>query len=267
MFGSPVGSFTPPKIRFLKSQQGTPWFRGAFHYARGEQADGKIQSKSRMALVKTPLQKLLRAFPKALMSCKALPLTPHKQTPTFFYAFRITHGPPREILDRTMGGAHVGCFALAARLEEIRPALSVFGHIHKDRGAIIKQWDDDGSGKRKSTVYVNAATQVNGKKYRPVRRVSPTMGYQLLIRFTSAMCRMVKEVIRNSFNLSLSTFAIRRMYLSCCYCSPYLLFFYQDTTLHVRACLPHHILYDEVQEEGWSPQQLHNHLRELRGVM
>lgn len=89
----------------------------------------------------------------------------------FFYIFRITHGPPLEILDRTIGGTHVGCYALAARLEEIRPALSVFGHIHRDRGAIIKQWDDDGSGKRKSTVYVNAATQVGGKKYRPVRRV------------------------------------------------------------------------------------------------
>ena len=172
------------------------------------------------------------------MSCKALPLTPRKQALTFLYIFRITHGPPRGILDRTIGGIHVGCFALAARLEEIRPALSVFGHIHKDRGAIIKQWDDDGSGRRKSTVYVNAATQVNGKKYRPVRRVTPPTGYQLLIHFTSVMCRMVKEVIRNSFNLSLSTFAIRRMYLSCCYYSLYLLFFYQDTTLHLTGFKP-----------------------------
>ena len=134
----------------------------------------------------------------------------------FRYISRITHGPPHGILDKTIGGANVGCFALAARLEEIRPALSVFGHIHKDRGAIIKQWDDDGSGRRKSTVYVNAATQVSGKKYRPVRRTSSPTGYQLLIRSTSVMCRMVKGVTRNSFNLSLSTFAIRLIHLSHC---------------------------------------------------
>ena len=96
MFGSPVGSLTPPKIRFLKSQQGTPWFRGAFHYARGEQADGKIQSKSRMALVKTPLQKLLRAFPKALMSCKALPLTPTNRRQHFLRIQDYTRASTRD---------------------------------------------------------------------------------------------------------------------------------------------------------------------------
>ena len=122
---------------------------------------------------------------------------------------RITHGPPHETLDKTIGSTNVGCYALATRLEEIRPALSIFGHIHKDRGAIIKYWDDDGSGRRKSTVYVNAATQVNGKKYRPVRRMSWSVGYQLLTLSFSVMCRMVKEAIRNSFSLSLLTFAIR----------------------------------------------------------
>ena len=54
MFGSPVGS-PPPAIRLLTSQQGTPWFRGAFHYARGEQANGTILSAFRMALIQTSL--------------------------------------------------------------------------------------------------------------------------------------------------------------------------------------------------------------------
>jgi len=126
-----------------------------------------------------------------------------------FYISRITHGPPHDVLDKTTGNASVGCYALAARLEEIRPALSVFGHIHKDRGAVIKEWGDDGSGRRKSTVYVNAATQVNGKKYRPVRQMSLFTCYQLLIHSASVMYQTVKEVIRNSSSLSSSTFAIR----------------------------------------------------------
>jgi hypothetical protein len=126
----------------------------------------------------------------------------------------VTHGPPREILDKTVGGANVGCDALAARLEELRPALSVYGHIHKDRGAVVKQWDDDGSGRRKSTVYVNAATQVSGKKYQPVRRLNSPTCYQLLMQSASVPCRTVKEDIHNSFSLSLSTSVIRGDYLS-----------------------------------------------------
>ena len=112
---------------------------------------------------------------------RRFPLILYSWPPRVFYIYRITHGPPREILDKTVGGASVGCYAIAARLEEIRPALSVFGHIHKDRGAIIKHWDDDRSGRRKSTVYVNAATQVNGKKYRPVRHLSFPVVNQLLM--------------------------------------------------------------------------------------
>lgn len=71
----------------------------------------------------------------------------------------ITHGPPHRILDRTNMGVPAGCEALAPRLEQLRPALCVFGHIHEARGAVIREWEDDGSGRRKRTVYVNAATQ------------------------------------------------------------------------------------------------------------
>jgi hypothetical protein len=71
----------------------------------------------------------------------------------------MTHGPPHRVLDRTKGGIFVGCEALAPRLEQLRPALCVFGHIHESRGAVIKEWEDDDSGRRKRTVYVNAAVQ------------------------------------------------------------------------------------------------------------
>jgi len=73
----------------------------------------------------------------------------------------MTHGPPHRILDRTVMGVFVGCEALAPRLEQLRPALCVFGHIHEARGAVIKEWEDDDSGRRKRTVYVNAAVQAS----------------------------------------------------------------------------------------------------------
>ena len=71
----------------------------------------------------------------------------------------MTHGPPHRILDRINMGVFVGCEALAPRLEQIRPALCVFGHIHEARGAVIREWEDDGTGRRRRTVYVNAAVQ------------------------------------------------------------------------------------------------------------
>lgn len=71
----------------------------------------------------------------------------------------MTHGPPHRILDRTIMGVFAGCEALAPRLEQLRPALCVFGHIHEARGAVIREWEDDDSGRRKRTVYVNAAVQ------------------------------------------------------------------------------------------------------------
>lgn len=47
----------------------------------------------------------------------------------------ITHGPPKNILDRTNnGGGHVGCPELKRRIEELQPTLAVFGHIHEGNG-------------------------------------------------------------------------------------------------------------------------------------
>jgi len=46
----------------------------------------------------------------------------------------LTHGPPHGILDRTAHGLEVGCEMLRKRISEIKPRLSVFGHIHEGYG-------------------------------------------------------------------------------------------------------------------------------------
>lgn len=46
----------------------------------------------------------------------------------------ITHGPPYGILDTTTNGEKVGCADLLRRVEEIRPRIHVFGHIHEAYG-------------------------------------------------------------------------------------------------------------------------------------
>lgn len=53
----------------------------------------------------------------------------------------ITHGPPREILDRTtIMGDRAGCPALRARLEHLPELrLHCFGHIHEEYGCVSRQ--------------------------------------------------------------------------------------------------------------------------------
>lgn len=46
----------------------------------------------------------------------------------------VTHGPPRNIGDRTTDGRHEGCDDLRRRVDEVAPRLHLFGHIHEDRG-------------------------------------------------------------------------------------------------------------------------------------
>jgi len=48
----------------------------------------------------------------------------------------ITHGPPSGILDLTMQGDHAGCEELIKKVEEIRPRVHIFGHIHEDYGIL-----------------------------------------------------------------------------------------------------------------------------------
>ena len=47
----------------------------------------------------------------------------------------VTHGPPRNIGDRTSDGRHEGCDDLRQRIEEVAPRVHLFGHIHEARGA------------------------------------------------------------------------------------------------------------------------------------
>jgi hypothetical protein len=47
----------------------------------------------------------------------------------------ITHGPPFGILDQVApGGAHLGCEELLKAVQEKRPKLHIFGHIHGGAG-------------------------------------------------------------------------------------------------------------------------------------
>lgn len=67
----------------------------------------------------------------------------------------ITHGPPHGILD-LVGNEHVGCEMLRRRIEIVRPACHVFGHIHGARG----------TGTLGSTMLINAA--ICTENYRPI---------------------------------------------------------------------------------------------------
>ena len=69
----------------------------------------------------------------------------------------ITHTPPHGVLDRTVGGEHVGCEELALAVARVRPKLHVFGHIHEGYGVL----------ERDGTRFVNASTC--DVRYRPVQ--------------------------------------------------------------------------------------------------
>lgn len=60
----------------------------------------------------------------------------------------ITHGPPEGLGDQSGIGDRAGCAALRARVQEVRPRLHLFGHIHQDGGL----WREAG------TVYANVTT-------------------------------------------------------------------------------------------------------------
>lgn len=66
----------------------------------------------------------------------------------------ITHGPPYDIMDAAPNGYKLGCKELRAKVEEIKPRLHVFGHIHHSHGV----------RKLGGTLYVNAA--VCDEKYK-----------------------------------------------------------------------------------------------------
>lgn len=59
----------------------------------------------------------------------------------------ITHGPPQDIRDFTPQNLPVGCELLRFRVEQVKPLLHVFGHIHGAYGAVYKS----------ETLFVNAS--------------------------------------------------------------------------------------------------------------
>lgn len=70
----------------------------------------------------------------------------------------IVHGPPFGYGDKIESGDHVGCKELAYRLMDVRPRLTICGHVHTDPGVFAAPW---------GTV-VNAATMTGG--YKPKRK-------------------------------------------------------------------------------------------------
>lgn len=69
----------------------------------------------------------------------------------------ITHGPPYGVRDQVRGGRSVGCPALRQTVDDVRPRLHVFGHIHEGAGV-----SDIGD-----TTFINAA-QLD-ERYQPVQ--------------------------------------------------------------------------------------------------
>ncbi len=70
----------------------------------------------------------------------------------------ITHGPPFGILDQVMpGGAHLGCEELFKAVEEKKPKVHLFGHIHGGSG-IFESGD---------TRFINAAYL--NEQYKPLK--------------------------------------------------------------------------------------------------
>jgi len=70
----------------------------------------------------------------------------------------ITHGPPFECLDITPTNQRVGCELLKIRLDDLKPKLHVFGHIHDSYG--IKYTSD--------TLSVNAS--ICNERYQPINK-------------------------------------------------------------------------------------------------
>jgi Icc-related predicted phosphoesterase len=50
----------------------------------------------------------------------------------------ITHGPVFRILDKTLDGQYVGCKDLFNKIQDIKPAVHICGHIHEAYGSVDK---------------------------------------------------------------------------------------------------------------------------------
>lgn len=70
----------------------------------------------------------------------------------------ITHGPPMDKKDKCSDGFSAGCVDLKNRIEEIKPLVHLFGHIHEGYGV-----DTD-----ENTTYINAS--VCNLRYQPIQK-------------------------------------------------------------------------------------------------
>ena len=74
----------------------------------------------------------------------------------------ITHGPPKGILDNcrdmkcSTRYVHVGCKSLMNRVQEIRPKVHAFGHIHDEPNCY-----NHGLMKRDGITFINASSYIN----------------------------------------------------------------------------------------------------------
>ncbi|TIB88311.1 Metallo-dependent phosphatase [Wallemia mellicola] len=75
----------------------------------------------------------------------------------------ITHGPPRDILDKTKTNLNVGCVELTEALHRLKPILHVYGHIHESRGYKVVEYDDN-----TFTIHVNAANSTISRFYNEI---------------------------------------------------------------------------------------------------
>lgn len=46
----------------------------------------------------------------------------------------VTHGPPFGILDQAEDGVHAGCPTLLKYVQEIKPKVHIYGHLHNSHG-------------------------------------------------------------------------------------------------------------------------------------
>ncbi|CAO3615715.1 unnamed protein product [Cunninghamella blakesleeana] len=67
----------------------------------------------------------------------------------------VTHTPPKGILDLTRRNIQAGCEYLEKRIDEIKPKVSIFGHIHESNGYLFKN----------DTLYINAC--ISNYRYQP----------------------------------------------------------------------------------------------------
>lgn len=75
----------------------------------------------------------------------------------------ITHGPPLGYLDNVKGEL-TGCKVLLKKIENIKPRMHIFGHIHEGGSAFVEKTWEDG----KKTIFVNAC--ICNPKYLPINK-------------------------------------------------------------------------------------------------